>query len=107
MHSSIDGVYDGQVRLLIQAELPHHAVHQVLLDVDVEHHRRLCQPVLLVSEAQRREALRCEPLDDGGGVRRPHNVAVGQRVDMPDEVGVRPPGLLRERELRDKPKVSC
>jgi hypothetical protein len=35
---------------MVPLELPHHAVRMVLLDMDVEHHRLLHQPVVLVSE---------------------------------------------------------
>jgi hypothetical protein len=70
---------------LVWAELPHHAVHLVLLNAHIEHHRPLRQPVLLVSKVERRDALGCAVLDDGVGAQRPNDVTVGQYVDLPDK----------------------
>jgi hypothetical protein len=79
----------------------------VLLDVDVKHHRCRHPPILLVLIARRRETLRCHCLDDVDSVRRPNDIGVCQAVNLPDEVGVRPHGLLCERELHNIPRVSC
>lgn len=59
-----------------------------------------------MSEVERRVAMRCTIVDEGFGVRRLNDVAVCQRVDLLDEVSVQPPGVLREIELLNKPKVS-
>jgi hypothetical protein len=50
--------------------------------------------------------MRCTIVDEGFGVRRLNDVAVCQRVDLLDEVSIQPPGVLREIELLNKPKVS-
>jgi hypothetical protein len=48
------------MRHLVEAELPHHHMDRVLLDVDVEHQMSRHLPiVVLVSKTQRREALWC------------------------------------------------
>jgi hypothetical protein len=86
--------------------LPHYAACLVLLDVDVEHHWHLRQPVMLVSEVEWWEALRCVTYDDDIDVWRPNDVVVCQGIDLPAEVGIRPPGLLRGIELHSKAKVS-
>ena len=106
MHCSGNGVYDRHGGLLVPPELPHHALWVVLLHVDVEHHWLLRQPVLLVLEAECREALRCAGGDGVDCVQRPNDLAVYQGVDLPAEVDVRPPGLLGVVELHNTPEVS-
>jgi hypothetical protein len=50
--------------LLVAAELPQHHMDSVLLHVHVEQQRHPRHPVVLVSEAQRREALWCASHDN-------------------------------------------
>jgi hypothetical protein len=47
-----------------------------------------------------RETLRCTCGDQGIGERLPDNLNAHEVVNLPDEVQVRPPGLLRPRELQ-------
>jgi hypothetical protein len=82
------------MRLLVEAELLHHPVDGVLLPVHVKHQRHLRLLVVLVSEAQRREALWCAGHDSLLCVRRPPDVGFYQRVELTDEVFVRPLRLL-------------
>jgi hypothetical protein len=49
--------------LLVAAQLPQHPVDGVLLHVHVEQQRRPRHPVVLASEAQRREPLWCASRD--------------------------------------------
>jgi hypothetical protein len=60
-------------------------VDGVLLHVHVEQQRRPRHPVLLVSEAQEREALRCAGRDSLLRVRRPPDVRIRERVELTDE----------------------
>jgi hypothetical protein len=78
----------------------------VLLDVHVVDEQRLRHPEVTIQKAQGRETLRCTCGDQGVGVRLPDNLAVGEAVDLADEVQVRPPGLLRSRELQTREWVS-
>jgi hypothetical protein len=74
------------------AELPHHPVDGVLLDVDVEDQSSPRQPVGLVSGGQGLEPLKCAGSDDGRSVRRPPDLGIDHPVDLTNEVLV---GLLR------------
>jgi hypothetical protein len=78
--------------LLEEAELPHHPMDGVLLDVDVEDQSSLRQPVGLVSGAQGREPLWCAGSDNGWSVRHPPDLGIDHPVDLTNEVLV---GLLR------------
>jgi hypothetical protein len=84
---------------LEEAELPHHPVDDVLLDVDVEDQSFLRQPVGLVSGAQGREPLWCAGGDDGRSVRRPPDLAIDHPVDLTNEV------LVSLLELLPSPNV--
>jgi hypothetical protein len=75
-----------------EAELPHHPVDGVLLDVDVEDQSSSRQQVGLVSGAQGREPMWCAGGDNGWSVRRPPNLGIDHPVDLTNEVLV---GLLR------------
>jgi hypothetical protein len=75
-------------RLLEEAELPHHPVDDVLLDVDVED-QSSCHPVHLVSGAQEREPLWCAGSDHGRNVRRPPDLDIDHPVDLTYKVLVR------------------
>jgi hypothetical protein len=75
-----------------EAELPHHPVDGILLDVDVEDQSPPCHPVRLVSGAQGREPLWCADSDHGRSVRRPPDLGIDLPVDLANEVLVR---LLR------------
>jgi hypothetical protein len=81
----------GYCCLLEEAELPHHLVDGVLLDVDVENQSPSRQPVGLVSRAQGREPLWCTGSDNGWSVRRPPDLGIDHPVDLTNEVLV---GLL-------------
>jgi hypothetical protein len=63
---------------------------------------RLRHPEVMVPKAHGRETLRCTHGDQGVGVRLPDNLTAGEAVDLADEVQVRPPGLLRPRELQTR-----
>jgi hypothetical protein len=76
---------------LEEAELPHHPVDGVLLDVEVEDQSSPRQPVGLVSGARGQEPLWCTGSDDGRSVRRPPNLGIDHPVDLTSEVL----GLLR------------
>jgi hypothetical protein len=52
MHCCWKSVHNKHKRRLVEAELHHHPMDSVLLDVDVEHQVSHCLPVVLVSEAQ-------------------------------------------------------
>jgi hypothetical protein len=78
----------------------------VLLNIHVVDERSLRHPEITVPKAQGRETLQCTRGDQGVGVRLPDNLAVGESVDLADEVQVRPPGLLRPRELQTRECVS-
>jgi hypothetical protein len=65
----------GYQSSLEEAELPHHPVDGVHLDVDVEDQSSPRQPVCLVSGAQGREPLWCAGSDDGRSVRHPRTWA--------------------------------
>jgi hypothetical protein len=80
--------------LLLAVELPQYPVDGVLLHVHVEQQRRPRHLVLLVAEAQSREALWCAGRDSLLGVRRPHDVRDCESVELPDEVLVRPLRLV-------------
>jgi hypothetical protein len=69
-------------------------VDGVLLHVHVEQQQRPCHPVLLVTEAQSREALWCVGHDSLLGVLRPPDVRVSESVELPDEVLVHPLRLV-------------
>jgi hypothetical protein len=79
-------------RILEEAELPHHPVDGVLLDIDVEDQSSPRQLVFLVSGAQGREPLWCAGSDHGRSVRRPPDLGIDHPVDLTNEV---PVGLLR------------
>ena len=102
VYGRVDNVCDGHRRSLVEAELPQHALDVVLLDVHVVDERRLRQPEVMAPKAQGRETLRCTRGDQGVGERLPDNLAVREVVDLADEVQVRPPGLLRPRELQTR-----
>ena len=102
VHGRVDGVCDGHRRSPVEAELPHHTLDVVLLDVHVVDERRLRQSEVTVSKAQGREILRRTRGDQGVGVRLPDNLTVSEGVDLADEVQLRPPGLLRPRELQTR-----
>jgi hypothetical protein len=78
--------------LLEEAELPHHTVDGVLLDVDVEDQSSLHHPIRLVSGAQGRKPLWCEGSDHGRSVRCPQDLGIDHPIDVTNEVLVR---LLR------------
>jgi hypothetical protein len=82
-----------------EAELPHHPVGGVLLDVDVEDQSSPRHPVRLVSGAQGREPLWCAGSDHGRSVQRPPDLGIDHPIDLTDEVLV---CLLR---LLPNPKV--
>jgi hypothetical protein len=82
----------GYWRILEGAELPHHPVDGVLLDVDVEDQSSPRHPVGLVSGAQGREPLWCAGSDHGRSVRHPPNLGIDHPVDLTNEVLI---GLLR------------
>jgi hypothetical protein len=82
----------GYWRSLEEAELPHHPVDGVLLNVDVEDQWSLRHPVGLVSGAQGREPLWCTGSDHGRSVRRPPDLGINHPVDLTNGVLV---GLLR------------
>jgi hypothetical protein len=67
-------------------------VDYVFLDVHVEHQVSRRPPLLLVSEAQRREALWCAVVDTSLWVQRPPDLLIGHHIDLAHEVLV---GLLR------------
>jgi hypothetical protein len=77
---------------LEEAELPHHPVGGILLDVDVEDQWSPRQLVGLVSGSQGREPLWCVGSNDGRIVRRPPDLGIDHPVDLTNEV---PVGLLR------------
>jgi hypothetical protein len=91
--------------LLVAAELPQHIVDGILLHVHVEQQRRPRHPVLLVPEAQSREALWCAGRDSLLRVWHPPDVRILESVELPDEVLVRP---LRRGRTRSayKPNVN-
>jgi hypothetical protein len=102
VHRRVDGVCNGHRRSLVKAELPRHTLDVVVLDVHVMDERRLHHPEVTVPKAQGRETMWCTRGDQGVSVRLPDNLAVGEAVDLADEVQVRPPGLLRPRELQTR-----
>jgi hypothetical protein len=61
---------------VVAAKLPQHPVSSVLHHVHVEQQRRPRHPVLLVAEAQSREAQCCAGCDSLLGVRRPPDILV-------------------------------
>jgi hypothetical protein len=63
---------------------------------------RLRQPEVTVPKPQGRETLRRTRGDQGVSVRLLDYLAVGEGVDLADEVQVRPPGLLRPRDLQTR-----
>jgi hypothetical protein len=71
--------------------------------VDERHLRR---PEVTVPKAQGRESLRRTRGDQGVGVWLPDNLAIGEGVDLADEVQVLPLGLLRPREMQTRERVS-
>jgi hypothetical protein len=79
---------------LVAAKLSQYPVDGVLLHVHVEQQQRPCHPVLLVAEAQSREALWCAGRDSLLGVRRPPDIRVRESVELPNEVLVRPLRLV-------------
>jgi hypothetical protein len=81
----------GYWRSLEEAELPHHPVDGVLLDVDVEDQSSPRHLVGMVLGAQGR-ALWCAGSDHGKSVRRPPDLGIDHPVDPTNEVLV---GLLR------------
>jgi hypothetical protein len=84
--------HSGYWSSLEEAELPHHLVDGVLLDVDVEDQSSPRQPVGLVSGAQGREPVWCASNDDGKSVRHPPDLGIDHPVDLTNEV---PVGLLQ------------
>jgi hypothetical protein len=74
----------------------------VLLNVHVVDERRLHHPEVMVPKSQGRETLWRTRDDQGVGVKLPENLAVGEAVYLADEVQVRPPVLLRPRELQTR-----
>jgi hypothetical protein len=88
------------MRKPVEVEL--HALDLVLLNVHVMDERRLCHPEITVLKAQGRETPRRTRGDQGVGVRLPDNLAVGEAVDLADEVQLRPPGLLHPRQLQTR-----
>jgi hypothetical protein len=64
--------------------------------------RRLRHPEVIVPKAQGRQTLRCTCGDQGVGEQLLDNLAVREVDDLADEVQVRPPGLLRPRELQTR-----
>jgi hypothetical protein len=79
---------NGYWRSLEEAELPHHPVDSVLLDVDVEDQSSPRHPVGLVLGAQGREPLWCA----GRSVRRPPDLGIDHPVDLTNEILI---GLLQ------------
>jgi hypothetical protein len=77
---------------LEEAEVPHHPVDGVLLNVDVEDQSSPRQPVGLVLGAQGREPMWYAGSDDGRSVRHPLDLGIDHLVDLTNEV---PVGLLR------------
>jgi hypothetical protein len=77
--------HSGYWRLLEEAELPHHPVDGVLIDVDVEDQSSSRHLVRLVS-AQGREPLWCAGSDHGRSVRRPPDLGIDHPVDLTCEV---------------------
>jgi hypothetical protein len=71
----------------------------VLLDAHVVDKRRLRHPDVTVSKAHGRGTMQCTRDDQGVGELLPDNLTVREVVNLADEVQVRPPGLLRPREL--------
>jgi hypothetical protein len=61
-------------RSLEEAELPHHPVDSILLDVDVEDQSSPRHRVGLVLGAQGREPLWCAGSDHGRSIRRPRDL---------------------------------
>jgi hypothetical protein len=82
----------GYWRTLEEAELPHHPVDGVLLNIDVKDQSSPRHPVRLVSGAQGREPLWCTGSDRDRSVRRPPDLGINHPVDLTNEVLVR---LLR------------
>jgi hypothetical protein len=74
---------------LEDAELPHHPVDGVLLDVDVKGQSSPRHPVRLVLGAQGREPLWCAGSDHGRSVRRPPDLGIDHPVDLTNEVLIR------------------
>jgi hypothetical protein len=83
VHGRVDGVCNGHKRSLLEAELPQQA-----LDVHVMDEQCLCHSEVTVLKAHGREILRCTCGDQDVSVRLPDNLAVGEGVDMADEVQV-------------------
>jgi hypothetical protein len=52
VHGRVDGVCVGDMRSLVEAELPHHVLDVVLLDVDVVDEWCLHHPKVTVPKAQ-------------------------------------------------------
>jgi hypothetical protein len=76
----------GYWRLLEEAELPHHPVDDILLNVDVEdqslpHHQYTWSLV-----AQGQEPLWCAGSNHGRSVRRPLDLGIDHLVDLTYEV---------------------
>jgi hypothetical protein len=82
----------GYWRILEEAELPHHSVDGVLLDVDVKDQSSPRQPVGLISGTQGREPLWCAGSDHGRSVQRPPDLGIDHLVDLTNKILI---GLLR------------
>jgi hypothetical protein len=89
MHVSLHVVRNQQWQDLVTIELPHHAMHDILLHVDVVDKWLPSHPVRLVPKPQRRQPLRCTSVDLVQGVRHPPNVPVDQSIELADKVWVR------------------
>jgi hypothetical protein len=89
-----NSVHHRQRPFLLATELPQHHLDGVLLHIHIEQQRRPRHPVLLVTEAQSREAMWCAGRDNILGVGRPPGVRVCQSIELPDEVLVRPLRLV-------------
>jgi hypothetical protein len=100
VHGRLDSVCDGHRRSLVEADLPHHALDVVLLNLHVMDERCLRHPEVTVSKAQGRQTLRCTRNDQDVSERLADNLAVREVIDLTDEVLVRPPGLLCPRDLQ-------
>lgn len=78
---------------LPQAELPHHTLGAVRLDVDVEYHRYGREPVGHVTCAQGRKSKQCSHCDGLLRVRLPNNVVGLETVELEYELRVTPSHL--------------
>jgi hypothetical protein len=112
MHVGSHSVHNSHMRLLVEAELPHHPENNVLLHGHVEHQGRLRLLVVLVSEAQRQKALWCAGCDSHIYVWHPLDVVIREsRTDrrspcMPSSSGREPTRTTYKGNVNPKCKLS-